>query len=56
MKKKITVKELREQLERMEAMGYGNAELVYMDEDSFTYGLEEGVHDNWDDMNIVVLG
>jgi hypothetical protein len=56
MKKRITVKELREQLERMEAIGYGDAELVYMDEESFTYGLEEGVHDNWDGMNIVVLG
>jgi hypothetical protein len=56
MKKRITIKELREQLEGMEAMGYGDAELVYMDEESFTYGLEEGVHDVWNGMNIVVLG
>ena len=56
MKKRITVKELREQLERMEAIGYGDAELMYVDEESFTYGLEEGVLDYWDGMNTVVLG
>jgi hypothetical protein len=43
----ITVKVLREQLEKLEALGYADSPLVYMDRDSMTYELEEGIHDIW---------
>lgn len=59
--KTITVKALREQLEKLEAMGYGDSPLVYMDTDSMTYEVEEGVHDIWNPLTAegvtkVVLG
>lgn len=57
----ITVKVLREQLEKLEALGYADSSLVYMDRDSMTYELEEGIHDIWypliaDGVVKVVLG
>lgn len=54
--KKITVSDLRAQMERLEELGMGNWELVFMDEDGFTYEVEEGIHDTAKNKNIVILG
>lgn len=54
MKKQITVKELREQLERIEKIGMGDALVWYRDEGSMDWRIEEGVWDINDDN--VVLG
>ena len=53
MKNKITVKELREQLEKLEAMGMGNAQVWYRDPYSFDYPLEQGLWDT-NDENVVL--
>ena len=52
----ITIKELRVQLERLEKLGMGDCGLVFMDEDGFTYEVEEGIHDTARNKNIVILG
>ena len=43
MKTLITVKELREQLEKLEEMGMGDAQVWYRDPYSFDYSLEQGL-------------
>ena len=45
MKEKITVKELREQLERLEQLGMGDCQVWYRDQYSFDYPMEQGVWD-----------
>lgn len=60
-KKVITVEELRRQLQVMEAQGFGDSPVVYMDLDSRVYDFDEGVHDTWQPRNlnevpVVVLG
>jgi hypothetical protein len=55
MKKTITVNELLRQLTTMKELGFGEAKVIYMDELSITYNLEEGVHDNYG-KDFVVLG
>lgn len=55
MKKSITVDELIRQLTVMKELGFGEAKVIYMDEDSMTYSLEEGVHDHYE-KDFVVLG
>lgn len=53
MKTGITVKELREQLEKLEKMGMGDAQIWYRDPYSFDYPLEQGLWDN-NDKNVVL--
>ena len=55
MKKIITVNELLAQLTTMKELGYGEAKVIYMDELSITYNVEEGVHDSYG-KDYVVLG
>ena len=55
MKKIITVNELLAQLTIMKELGYGEAKVIYMDELSITYNVEEGVHDSYG-KDCVVLG
>ena len=55
MKKMITVNELLRQLTSMKELGFGDAKVLYMDEDSMTYAVEEGVHDTYD-KEYLVLG
>ncbi len=43
MSKTITIKELREQLQYFEKLGYGDGVLFYLTEDSVEYQLEVGV-------------
>ena len=45
MKKIITVKELREQLEKLEKAGLADAPLYYRDWDDIDNELTEGVYD-----------
>lgn len=45
MKKIITVKELREQLEKLEKIGLADAPLYYRDWDDIDNELTEGVYD-----------
>ena len=45
MRKIITVKELREQLEKLEKVGLADAPLYYRDWDGIDNELIEGVHD-----------
>lgn len=45
MLKIITVKELREQLEKLEKMGLADAPLYYRDWDNNDHELTEGVYD-----------
>lgn len=54
MKKQITVKELREQLERMEEIGMGDALVWYRDENDTDWEIEQGIWDRND--NNIVLG
>lgn len=54
MKKTITVNELLRQLTIMKELGFGEANVIYMDDLSITYNIEEGVHDCG--KNFVVLG
>ena len=54
MAKQITVKELREQLERLEKMGMGDHLLWYRDEDSMDWRIEQGIWDTHE--KNVVLG
>lgn len=42
---KITVSELKRQLEKLEELGMGDAQLWYRDEYSFDYEIEQGVWD-----------
>lgn len=55
MKKTITVNELLTQLTTMKELGFGEAKVIYMDDLSITYDIEEGVHDTYG-KNFVVLG
>lgn len=55
MKKTVTVNELLAQLTTMQELGYGEAKVIYMDDLSITYNLEEGVNGNLG-KNFVVLG
>ena len=54
-KKCITVSELLRQLKVMEELGYGESKVIYMDELSITYNIEEGFHDHYG-KDFVVLG
>lgn len=45
MEKQITVKELREQLERLEAAGMGDFFVWYRDVDSIDWKMEQGLFD-----------
>ena len=54
-KKCVTVSELLRQLKTMEELGFGEAKVIYMDELSITYNVEEGVHDHYG-KKFVVLG
>lgn len=54
MKKQVTVKELREQLERIEEIGMGDAVVWYRDENSMDWKIERGIWDSND--NNIVLG
>jgi hypothetical protein len=45
MAKQITVKTLREQLERLEQAGLGEAQLWFRDWDDIDHKIEEGVFD-----------
>ena len=58
MAPQITVKELREQLERMEQLGYGDAKLWFRDWEDIDHAIEVGIHDTCDQGNVknVVLG
>ena len=55
MKKTITVNDLLRQLTTMKELGFGEAKVIYMDDLSMTYDLEEGVHDSRE-KDLVVLG
>ena len=55
MKKTITVNDLLRQLTTMKELGFGEAQVIYMDDLSITYNIEEGVHDHYG-KNFVVLG
>jgi hypothetical protein len=55
MKKTITVNELLAQLTTMKELGFGEAKVIYMDDLSITYNMEEGVHDHYG-KDFVVLG
>ena len=55
MEKTITVNELIAQLTTMKELGFGEAKVIYMDDLSITYNIEEGVHDHYG-KNFVVLG
>jgi hypothetical protein len=55
MKNTITVDKLLEQLTNLKKAGYGNSPIVYMDELSMTYDLEEGLHDIWHANNKTVF-
>ena len=55
MKKIITVNELLAQLTTMKKLGFGDAKVIYMDDLSITYNMEEGVHDHYG-KDFVVLG
>ena len=50
-KKVLTVKELKAQLETMEEMGLGDCIVLYMEENSLTWGIEQGMHDIYKDDN-----
>lgn len=50
----ITIKELREQLERLEALGLADAKVWFRDWNDIDHELEEGVYDL--NTNNVVLG
>lgn len=45
MKKALTVKELREALERIEKEGYADFQVWFADYNDMTWSVEEGVHD-----------
>lgn len=55
MKKCITVNELLAQLITAKELGFGDAKVIYMDELSITYNIEEGFHDHYG-KDFVVLG
>lgn len=54
-KKCITVNELLAQLTTAKELGFGDAKVIYMDELSITYNVEEGFHDHYG-KDFVVLG
>ena len=49
----ITVKELREQLERLEKMGLGDAQVWYRDNNDIDHKVTEGIYDTHE-KNIVL--
>lgn len=49
-----TVKELREQLERLEALGMGEATIFFRDYHDFDHKVEQGIWDTCEDA--VILG
>lgn len=58
MAPRITVKELRKQLEKMEQLGYGDAELWFRDWEDIDHEVEVGIYDTCERGNVktVVLG
>ena len=52
----MTVKELKEQLERIEQLGYGNHKLIFIDNFDITHDIENGIHDILEITEEVVLG
>lgn len=51
----MTVKELREQLERLEQLGLENYEIFYQTENDLFYKLEVGVHDTNEQMESISI-
>lgn len=51
----MTVKELREQLERLEQLGLENYEIFYQTEDDFFHRIEIGVHDTNAEMESISI-
>ena len=41
----MKVKELREQLEKIEKLGYGNHNIIFIDSFDITHDFETGIHD-----------
>lgn len=56
MERRITVAQLKEQLDWMEAMGLGDYVLEYMDINSMEYPLDTGIHLVDDETKTIVLG
>ena len=52
--KNITVKELRQQLEMLEAVGMGDCKVWYRDYNDMDWTVEQGIYDT--NENNVVLG
>ena len=52
----MTIKELREQLERIEKLGYGNHKVIFIDSFDITHDFETGIHDIIEMTEEVVLG
>lgn len=50
----MTVKELKEQLERLEALGLGNAVVWFRDNNDMDSKIEQGVIDNDEDKHVVL--
>lgn len=51
----MTVKELREQLERLEKLGMENYEIFYQTENDFFHKIEIGVHDTSEKMESIAI-
>ena len=56
MSKHITIKELREQLEAFERLGFGEAEVWFRDHNDIDHIMTDGILDHSDDKKNVVLG
>lgn len=52
----MTVKELREQLERIEKLSYGNYSVVFIDNFDIMHDFETGIYDNIEMAKEIVLG
>ena len=52
----MTVKELREQLERAEKFGYGDYSVVFIDNFDIMHDFETGIHDTIEMAEEMVLG
>ena len=52
----MKVKELREQLEKIEKLGYGNHNIIFIDSFDITHDFETGIHDIIETTEEIVLG
>lgn len=50
----MTVNELLTQLQTLKELGYGNNEVIYLDENDISHDFESGVHDIYDKKTIVL--